>query len=166
MLTSKEAEYLLSLKKVLKNPKQIIDLCKKKNRFELISNEDVNQEFLVEVTSNDKIFLKTSIHHLETTNYIGLLRIDFKGTHQNPEEINEYVPDFIKPYANKFFTPDEHHIHIYIEGYRPLAWAIPLVDYNFDIKNLYDKNDIVDLINKFAEKINLESRLNIIPSLF
>ena len=73
MLTNQEAKYLLELEKVLINPNQIIDFKSKKNRLELFSPEDSDYEFWVEITTNQKIILKTSIHHLESNSFISLL---------------------------------------------------------------------------------------------
>jgi len=161
MLTNQEAKYLLDLEKVLTNPNQTIDLSKKKNRLELISHQDSDYEFWVEITTNQKIILKTSIHHLESNSFIGLLRIDFKGGHHNPSNIIPSLPEFLIPYADKWFDPTESHIHIYVEGYKPLAWAIPLTDSDFPIKDITQASDLSDLIINFARRINLKSLINI-----
>jgi hypothetical protein len=161
MLTNQEAKYLLDLEKVLTNPNQTIDLSKKKNRLELISHQDSDYEFWVEITTNQKIILKTSIHHLESNSFVGLLRIDFKGGHHNPANILPSLPDFLIPYADKWFDPTESHIHIYVEGYKPLAWAIPLSDSDFPIKDITHASDLSDLIINFARRINLKSLINI-----
>lgn len=52
MLTNQEAKYLLDLEKVLVNPSQSIDLKNKKNRIELISHQDPDYNFWVEITTN------------------------------------------------------------------------------------------------------------------
>lgn len=161
MLTNQEAKYLLELEKVLVNPNQTIDLKNKKNRIELISHQDSDCAFWIEITTNQKIILKTSIHHLESNSYIGLLRIDYKGGHHNPENIKNTLPDYLKPYADKWFEPTESHMHIYVEGYKPLAWAIPLIDIDFPIKEINQSSDLSDLIFNFARKINLKSIINI-----
>jgi len=161
MLTNQEAKYLLGLEKVLSDPNQVIDLSKKKNRLELISHQDSDYDFWVEITTNQKIILKTSIHHLESNSYIGLIRIDFKGGHHNPANISPTLPDFLIPYADKWFEPTESHMHIYVEGYKPLAWAIPLSASDFPIKDISQASDISDLIFNFARKINLKSLINI-----
>ncbi|WP_035670022.1 hypothetical protein [Flavobacterium sp. 83] len=161
MFTNQEAEYLLNLEKVLVNPYQTIDLKNKKNRIELISNQDSDYAFWIEITTNQKIILKTSIHHLESNSHIGLLRIDFKGGHHNPENINDTLPEFLKPYADKWFLPSEPHMHIYVEGYKPLAWAIPLTEIDFPIKEINQSSDLSDLIFNFARRINLKSIINI-----
>ena len=161
MLTNQEAKYLLDLEKVLTNPNQTIDLSKKKNRLELISHQDSDYEFWVEITTNQKIILKTSVHHLESNSFVGLLRIDFKGGHHNPANILPTLPDYLKPYADKWFDPTESHIHIYVEGYKNLAWAIPLSDSDFPIKYITQASDLSDLIFNFARRINLKSIINI-----
>ena len=69
-------------------------------------------------------------------------------------------------YLNKFFTPEEHHLHIYFEGYKPLAWAIPLKDINFPILNLENKMDVSDLLHIFAEKINVKTQIKVITSFY
>lgn len=161
MLTNQEAKYLLDLEKVLVNPSQTIDLKNKKNRIELISHQDPDYNFWVEITTNQKIILKTSIHHLESNSFIGLLRIDYRGGHHNPENIENTLPEYLKPYTDKWFEPTEPHIHIYVEGYKPLAWAMPLVDDDFPIKEIIQSSDLSDLIINFARRINLKSLINI-----
>lgn len=151
----------MDLEKVLTDPNQIIDLSKKKTRLELISYQDSDYEFWVEITTNQKIILKTSIHHLESKTHIGLLRIDFKGGHHNPTNVLATLPDFLVQYADKWFDPTESHIHIYVEGYRPLAWAIPLTDSDFPIKDITHTSDLSDLIINFARRINLKSLMHI-----
>ena len=61
MLTNEEAKYLLKLEKVLFDPNQVIDLRNKKNRLDLISHQDNDYKFWLEITSNSKIILKSII---------------------------------------------------------------------------------------------------------
>ncbi|MCR5862180.1 hypothetical protein LRS05_08500 [Flavobacterium sp. J372] len=166
MLTNEEVSYLLSLNKVLKDPEFIIDLGQKKNKVELISHEDTEVEFLIEITSNKKIILKTSLHHHETNNHIGLIRIDFKGSHKNPEEIKPSVPEFLRNYVGQWINFDQPHMHIFVEDYRPLAWAIPLEETTFPIKDIKDVGDLFTLIDTFAKHINVTSKLNIQHAIF
>lgn len=161
MLTNEEAKYLLELDKSLTDPNQIIDLGNKKNRLDLISHQDPDYSFWMEITSNQKIILKTSIHHLESNSFVGLLRIDFKGGHHNPTEIKNNLPNYLKPYTNKWFEPTEPHMHIFVEGYKPLAWAVPLADTDFPTKVIMNQSDLNDLIINFAKRINLSSVINI-----
>lgn len=161
MLTNQEADYLLKLEKSLSSPNKIVDLNIKTNTLDLISHEDSDYNFRLDITSNRKIVLKTSIHHMESNSYIGLLRIDFKGGHHNPSEILNTLPDFLRPYADKWFKPTEPHKHLYVEGYKPLAWAIPLADTDFPVKKLNDQSDLRGLIINFADSINLKSKIDI-----
>lgn len=160
-LTNLDAKYLLELNKVLVDPNQIIDLGLKKNTMELISPEDSDYTFRIDITSNQKVILKTSLHHQESTSYLGLLRIDFKGGHHNPVEIKDTLPEFLKGYADHWFGPSEPHMHFFVEGYKPLAWAMPLKDTKFPIKDLSSPSDLVDLIVNFAKEVNVKSLLNI-----
>lgn len=52
-------------------------------------------------------------------------------------------------------------MHIYVEGYKPLAWVIPLTDVDFPIKEIKDPSDLSDLVINFAKRINLKSIINI-----
>ena len=165
MLTNQEAEYLIRLDKRLSNPDQIIDLGNKTNILELISHEDSDYNFRLDITTNRKIILKTSVHHMESNSFIGLLRIDFKGVHHNPPEIFDTLLEFLKPYADKWFKPNEPHMHVFVEGYKPLVWAIPLKDTDFPTKDINEQSDLNDLIFNFAKRINLNSTINIQQSI-
>lgn len=166
MFTKEKVEYLLNLEKRLANPNQVIDLSFKKNRLDLISYQDTECNFWVEITSNKKIVLKTSIHHLESNSFLNLLRIDFKGGHHNPPEVKRNLPEKLVQYADKWFKPNEPHMHIFVEGYKPLAWAIPLSDTDFPVKNIKDASDLNDLIINFAKEINLVSQIKIQQAIF
>ncbi|MFP9098022.1 DUF6978 family protein [Flavobacterium sp. RHBU_24] len=166
MLTNEDVKYLLELEKVLKDPNQVIDLKQKKNSIDLISLEDSSCNFRLVITTNQKIILKTTLHHLESNNFTGLLRIDFKGGHKNPEELNSHVPSFLIPYAGKWLEPDQPHMHYYVEGYRPLAWAMPVMDTDFPIKTLENVSDLYDLIFNFARRINIISQLSLQQAIF
>lgn len=160
MLTNEEAKNLLNIEKEFADSKQEIDLAKDKNKIELISPEDSEYKFLLQITKSQKISFKVSIHHLESNTFIGLLRIDYKGTHQNPVNVESTLPTYLKPYAGKWFEPTEAHIHVYVEGYKPLAWAIPLMGIEFKIKEIKQPSDLEDLLTNFAEEINLKLPAN------
>ncbi len=165
-LTNEEASYLLKLKKVLSNPNQQVDLKHKKNKLELISQRDSNYTFGLEITTGKKFTLKASTHHFESRSFIGLLRIDFNGGHRNPIEIKGRYPAYSKKYAGKWFSPEEPHMHVYVQSYKPLAWAIPLSDTSFPIKKIKARSDLSDLIFKFAEEVNLISKITIQGAIF
>lgn len=54
MLTNEEAKYLLNLDKSLSDPNQVVDLGNKKNRLDLLSHQDPEYNFWIEITSNKK----------------------------------------------------------------------------------------------------------------
>lgn len=55
---------------------------------------------------------------------------------------------------------EENHVHLFVETYKPLAWAIPLNDYDFYTKDISDINTLIDVIQEFCSKINLVTRLD------
>jgi hypothetical protein len=57
-------------------------------------------------------------------------------------------------------------MHFYVEGYKPLAWAIPLKLNEFGINEDYSNIQISDLLLTFARKINVTSIIKIHDSLF
>ena len=153
--------------KLIKIPKTIvgggitnINLSEEKSRFKLINLEEPEYEFLFEITSNRKITFKITFHNQENNTKEGLIRIDYKGGHKNPESLNEYVPEFVKPYLGHYFQ-NESHIHIYVEGFKDLAWAVPLSIYNFPILNIDNMENFGEALKAFAKEINIVSSLHI-----
>jgi hypothetical protein len=163
MLTNEEAKSLLEMKKVLEKKKQYLDLAKEKSRFDLIS-EDKEFKFLLQIDKSRKIEFKTTMHHQEKSLFTGLLRIDFKGIHTNPENFDDNVPDFIKPFAGMYFK-DVPHIHFFVEGHKPLVWAIPLSESDFPVKEITSDEDFEKAVDSFAEYINLVDRIQILGAL-
>jgi len=161
MFTNKEAKYLIDLDKRLENPTQIVDLSVNKNTLDLYSPNDKEYKFRLDISSNRKIILKASLHHMESNSHTGLLRIDFKGRHTNPISVNQNVPPKLAKYAGKQFKIDEPHMHIYVHGFRALAWALPLSETNFETKEFKEHGDLSELICSFAKEINLTSKFEI-----
>lgn len=50
------------------------------------------------------------------------------------------MPEIVKPYVGYFFQ-NEPHIHVYVEGFKDLAWAVPLSAYNFPILDINNTDD-------------------------
>lgn len=152
--------------KLIKLPKSIvggattINLSAEKSRFSLSNSGEPEYDFLFEITSHRKITFKISLHHQENNSKEGLMRIDYKGGHKNPENITSLVPDFVKPYTGYFFV-NEPHIHIYVEGFKNLVWAIPLATYNFPVLDIKDTTDYSNAITAFAKEINIVSPFTI-----
>jgi hypothetical protein len=154
MFSNELASKLMKLPKNILGGEKTIDVLAEKSRFTLTNPDEPEYEFLFEITSNRKISFKISFHNQENNTKEGLIRIDYKGGHKNPETITDFVPEIVKPYVGHFFQ-NEPHIHIYVEGFKDLAWAIPLRDYNFPILDIDNTDDFMNAINAFAKEINI-----------
>lgn len=163
-----DADYLLKLpKKVVHNNKLydnwvITQSIGMKLRLMLASTED-DFKFLWQIGLSKKDSLKVSLHHQDHDTNIGLLRIDFNSGHHNPESINEFVPQKFHPYVDKYLSDQENHIHYHVQTYKTLAWAMPLSDDDFEIKELNDEQhfniDFGKTITQFAKAINLQTKI-------
>lgn len=168
-VTNEQAEYLLKLpKKVVENGTLLDKLTIDQKfpfsaRFELISEKDDEFTFLLEIQQSKKNRIRLSFHCQENDSKIGLLRVDYNSGHVNPEVLSEYVPEKFHPYAGKKFSPEEHHIHYYVQGYKSLAWAIPLSADQFEIKELNDdvnfNSTFADILKLFARTVNIETKI-------
>lgn len=166
MITQSQAQYLLELPKLLTDNGNYLyqkNYCPSlpiSDRLYMASEQDTDFTFFLEIFQSSKNHLRLSLHFQEDETSIGLLRVDFNHRHPNPVEINEHVPDSFKPYAGQWV--EGSHIHYYIEGYKPLAWAIPLKDdKSFSIKHFTSEDEIGNIIKAFGQKINLQTQLNI-----
>lgn len=167
MLTQSQAQYLLELPKLLtdngnylteKTYSPSLPIC---DRLYMASEQDTDFSFFLEIFQSSKNHLRLSLHFQEDETSMGLLRVDFNHRHPNPVEVNEYVPEIFKPYAGQWV--EGSHIHYYIEGYKPLTWAIPLAkDSSFPIKQFKDEVEIGSIITAFGQKVNLQTHLKII----
>ncbi len=162
MITQKQAEYLLEL------PKQIIEgdiILERKmyapsrpinDRLYMVSKDDDEFSFFLEIHQSPRNQLKLTLHFQESEASIGLLRVDFNGKHKNPELENVHVPDIFKPYAGQLI--EENHIHYFVEGYKPLAWAIPLNNDNtFSVKEFTETKGLASIFQAFRNRINLQT---------
>ena len=160
MFSNELALKLIKLPKSMVGGTSIINLSNEKTRFALYNLNEPEYEFLFEITCNRKITFKISFHTQENNSREGLIRIDYKGGHKNPESITDYVPEIAKPYVGYFFQ-NEPHIHLYVEGFKDLAWAVPLKEYNFPVLDINNTDDFINAISAFAKEINLVSPLTI-----
>lgn len=154
MLSRQDVTDLLAEPKISET--QIINLANNKTILDLYSENDDKLKFKLHITQSDRIRFKLTNHH--NFNISGLLRLDYKGRHQNPETITENVPEILHKYAGKIFDRNEPHMHIYVEGF-DIKWAIPLDEYGFPVKEITSVNDIPDAIRSFQKEINLKSNL-------
>jgi hypothetical protein len=166
MFTNEEALYLIELPKKILHNESLLDDIKITQKFPfnakylLGSETDKEFIFLMDVKQSAKFSLKFDLHHPEDQTNIGLLRVDYFGKHKNPEVMNEKVPLVFHNYVGKWFEYSEHHIHFYVEGYRELDWALPLIDDPFPIKNIENNTDISDAFLHFCKRINLVTKIN------
>jgi len=168
-MTTEQSELLLKLpKKILnnKNKEPLLEIIINqqypfRERFELLSNDE-EFYFLWEIRQSSKKKLKINLHIQENGTKIGLMRLDYYGNvHTNPINTNNFLPVKFHKYAGKTFNIDEHHIHYYVQGYKPLAWAIPLIDDDFEIKTIENSAGINDIIISFSKLINIETKIQI-----
>ena len=157
------AERLIRLPKMVVEKEEPLNsvgfkLAGGKARYNLYSQDEPDISFLLEIKSSKKKRLKISLHFQENDSHIGLLRVDYKGLHKNPEHAAEYLPDKFKSYVGEWFDYDVPHIHYNVEGYKTLAWAIPLADDDFSPKDLANYGDAIKAILSFAETINLRTK--------
>ena len=135
-------------------------------RYELVSEQNNEFTFLLEINQSKKNSIRINVHYQENESKIGLLRIDFNGgTHKNPEIIHDELPIKFHQYVGKFIEMKVNHIHYYVKGYKNLAWAIPLTDEDFEIKELKDdanfNNNLADIIQLFAKTVNIQTNIQI-----
>jgi hypothetical protein len=151
-------DYLMALPKEFKHPTTKINISNSVIRHILISPTDKTQEFLLECKKSANMDWKISLHHQENNNIFHLIRVDYNGGHKNPDRINQHIPNFLRPYRD--VQINESHIHINVEGYRDLAWAIPLSVYDADMPvEITDWEDYGKAIIQLTKKINLTCKL-------
>lgn len=160
------AEYLIGLDKyVVQNGNlansYLIDIQFPMNfRLTLSAPEDLDQNLLMDIKESEKKSLKISLHHQDNNTQNGLLRVDFNARHFNPVDvIDDTVPEKFKPFAGLWLDYYAGHIHYLVDGYRPLAWAIPLELDDFPVKELNGMEDYTRTLNAFFRKINLKTTI-------
>jgi len=170
IISNEQSEYLIQLKKkVLQNDVALEQLTINQEfpmhlRFELISEEDNDFSFLWEITQSAKNDIRISLHFQEDESKIGLFRVDYNSGHRNPETASDKLPQRFLPFVGKWFSNEESHVHYHVEGYKPLAWAVPIEDSEMTTKEIADTNTnekLSSAIQEFAKIINLETVLTI-----
>lgn len=168
-LSNEQADYLLKLPKKILYKDELLDnvvICQSfgmKLRHELISENDADFTFLWEIKQSKKNSLRVSLHYQDNDSKIGLLRVDFNSGHKNPEIANAFVPASFHLFTGKHFSDKEHHVHYHVQGYPSLAWAVPLEENEFEVKELNDGPSFNTVfgktINSFAKTINLKTNI-------
>ena len=170
-MTTTQADYLIGLKKKIIIDGEVADeitLDQKyplRLRYELVSPDDDEFSFLWQITQSSKDELRVSLHYQEDAGNIGLFRVDYNSGHKNPALATENLPEKFKPYIGKKFDNTESHVHYFVEGYKPLVWAVPIVDTALRETNYTDKenlyNKLAICISEFAKFVNIETKIHI-----
>lgn len=160
MFSNELAKRLIDLPKEIDGGIKTINLNDCKTRIVLHNKDEPEYNFLWEVSANNKISFKVSLHAQEDNTKEGLIRIDYKGGHKNPETVRHAIPEILKPYVGYWFI-NEPHVHVYVEGYKDLAWAAPLSVYNFPILDIKNYDDFAEALTPFSKEINVISRFNV-----
>lgn len=164
-MTVELAQYLLGLDKYIVQDRNIVehyllDIQYPMNvRLTLSAPDDLDQNLLVDIKESEKKSLKISLHHQDNSTQNGLLRVDYNSRHLNPVDITPSVPDAFKPFAGLWLDEYAGHIHYVVDGYKPLAWAIPLEVDDFPVKELTGREDYVNTLRAFFGKINLKTMI-------
>lgn len=174
IITNEQADYLILLKKKIIQDDKILDAINLNQEypivwsFDLVSAEDEDFSFRWVIKQSGKNALKISLHYQEADSNMGLLRVDYCGTHQNPQVAKDNLPERFRQYVGKFFSHNESHVHYHVDGYKPLAWAIPIADTDMKpivISEESKNDDLIASIHEFAHLINIETQITINPLL-
>ena len=164
-MTVELADYLIGLdKQIVKDGKlldsYLIDITYPMNfRLMLSSPDDLEQNLMIDVKESAKSALKISLHHQDDNSQNGLLRVDYNSRHKNPEEVIDTLPTSFHPFAGCWLDDYAGHIHYVVDGYKPLAWAIPLENDEFPIKELGGREDYAATLQAFFDKINVKTTI-------
>ena len=164
-MTVELAEYLIRLDKYVVQNGEILNTffmdIQYPMSFRLILSapDDLDQNLLVDIKESEKKSLKISLHHQDNSTQNGLLRVDFNGRHFNPVDITPTVPEIFRTFAGQWLDDYAGHIHYVVDGYKPLAWAIPLQLDDFPVKELNGREDYTRTLNAFFQKINIKTAI-------
>jgi len=165
-MTNAEATGLINIEKKVEAHGTLIErlpisgTASIKGRFDLAS-VDGEHIFILDVEQSKKNLLKITLYLMEGDTRTGLMRLDFSGQHQNPLTISSSVPAIFHPHIGRWFSYSDHHLHMYVEGYKTtLDWAIPLTDDSFSIKEITGQQDIINSFIEFCSRIRLTTRFD------
>lgn len=159
------AEYLIGLDKYVVQNGEVVNTFlldiqfPMSFRLTLSAPDDLDQNLLVDIKESEKKSFKISLHHQDNSTQNGLLRVDYNGRHLNPVDIIQTIPEIFRPFAGKWLDDYAGHIHYVVDGYKPLAWAIPLELDEFLVKKLNGREDYTRTLNAFFQKINLKTAI-------
>lgn len=133
-------------------------------RFSLMSDDDIIREYLVDVKQSDKMGIRLNFQLMDNLNW-GLARLDYNNNHMNPEEITDKVPELFHSHVGEFFN-QKSHLHYHVEGFKPLAWALPLEETEIETKEVSIptmQTDFIKAFNSFMAYLNVQTETTINP---
>lgn len=170
-MKSEEAQFLV------KHPKWVVDeqgkIIKKlemeqqfpmRFRLHLVGSLDQKQEFLLDVKQSEKFSIKLNFQVMDGSNW-GLARLDYNSNHKNPDELSEEVPDIFFGHVGELFVR-RAHLHYHVEGYPPLAWALPLEETEIKTKDVTADDlpqGFIDAFDSFVSYLNIQTKIQINP---
>ena len=137
-------------------------------KIDLVAEDDSAYVFQWVIRQSPKDSLKMSLHLMDGDSKDGVFRVDYNASHLNPKERRPELPEVFFPYIGKRFAMDEHHVHYQVEGYRSLAWALPIAGTGIDKRELrtnHLSDDITGAIESFANVAHIEVKFIILPTL-
>ena len=169
ILSAKEVQRLIGLEKIIEsNPKEyrlVFGKGKSKHILNLISTEvDDKERFILSINRSEKNSLKVNFHHFQKDTGQFLLRVDLEGTHMNPPESNDKVPEVFHTYKGKLLKGP--HVHYYVEGYDS-RWALPFEETEFkEWAYFRDIEEVLpNIVRRIANMINLKTPIIYDPNL-
>ncbi|HEV7348335.1 DUF6978 family protein [Telluribacter sp.] len=167
MISEDQARYLIQLPKKLVENNELLDHKVLSPSFPFVaryplSDEEEGFSFFLDVWQSAKQGIKFTLHFQENSTHYGLLRVDFNGRHKNPEIANADVPELFRPYAGCWLDDSPGHIHYVVDGYPPLAWAVPLELDPFPTKNIRDFTDITAAFQAFCMVVAVRTEITVI----
>lgn len=137
-------------------------------KIDLVAEDDSAYVFQWVIRQSPKDSLKMSLHLMDGDSKEGVFRVDYNASHLNPKECRPELPEVFVPYIGRQFAMDEHHVHYQVEGYRSLAWALPIAETGIDKQEIRTDQasiDMAEAIESFAKFAHIDVKFIILPTL-
>jgi len=166
-MTAAYAEHLLGLEKyitvdgVITRSVQLSLDTPLQIHWKLKAPAQLELDMRVEIKESPKKALKIGFHHQDDTTQHGLLRVDYHMRHRNPVNITDAVPQHFRKYAGQYLDEWPGHIHYVVDGFPMLAWAVPLEDDPFPVKDIQDIGHVYNAVLAFCKRLNIATEIKI-----
>lgn len=157
VLSAAECLDLIKAPKIITSPTAQINLAGRSERLYLALTSDPDQTFFVDITRSKKVRLKLSLHFQQVALNMPIVRLDFHSRHKNPSDIRPSLPFRFHPHADRLFSEHDPHIHLPVDDYKPLVWALPADDEPIFSKLISSPEDLVDAVRSFLDYIKVET---------